>query len=50
MARQTPAELVRYARTYILGKPHVTGVMLSIGERQALNLTPAELQRLGAWR
>ena len=50
MARQTPAELVRYARTYILGKPHVTGVMLSTGERQALNLTPAELQRLGAWR
>ncbi len=50
MAKQTPAELVRYARTYILGQPHVTGVMLAPGVRQALNLTPAELQRLGAWR
>jgi zinc protease len=50
MAKQTPADLLRYARTYILGKPHVTGVMMSAAVRQSLNLTPAELQRLGAWK
>jgi zinc protease len=50
MAKQTPAELVRYARTYILGKPHVTGVMLSPDTRRALDLSTGELQRLAAWR
>jgi len=50
MAKQTPADLLRYARTYILGKPHITGAMMSASVRQSLNLTPAELQRLGAWK
>jgi zinc protease len=49
MARQTPDDLVRYARTYLLGKPHVTGLMLSPATRAQLNITPAELQRLAAW-
>lgn len=47
MARQTPADLQRYARTFIIGKPHVTGIMLPRGARAALNLTEAELATLG---
>jgi zinc protease len=43
MARQTPADLQRYANRYIVGKPHVTGVMLSAEARRALNLTPSQL-------
>jgi zinc protease len=40
MAKQTPADMASYATKYIIGKPHVTGVMLSPAVRQALNLTP----------
>lgn len=47
MARQTPADLQRYARTYIVGKPHITGVMLPRGATRALQLTEAELAGLG---
>ncbi len=43
MAQQTPADLQAYATKYIIGKPHVTGVLLSSGAREALNLTPASL-------
>lgn len=43
MATQTEADLQRYARQYIIGKPHVTGVMLPRGAKAALNLTEAEL-------
>jgi zinc protease len=43
MAKQTPAELQTYASKYIIGKPHVTGVLLSPGARKALDLTPATL-------
>src|SRR5207342_993204 len=43
MAKQTPADLQRYATTYIIGKPHVTGVLLSPQARQALKLTPGAL-------
>ncbi len=43
MAKQTPADLQRYANKYIIGKPHVTGVMLSADARRALNLTPSQL-------
>mgnify|MGYP003288965796 CR=1 FL=1 len=39
MARQTPAELQTYARKYIVGKPHVTGVLLSPQARRKLGLT-----------
>ena len=47
MAAQTPADLQRYARRYIIGKSHITGVMLPQGARRALNLTEAELAGLG---
>lgn len=50
MAAQGPADLQRYARTYIVGKPHITGVMLPRGARAALRLTEAELADLGAAR
>ena len=43
MAKQTPDDLRRYATRYIVGKPHVTGVLLSPETRRALNLTEAEL-------
>ena len=48
MAKQTPTELQRYAAKYIVGKPRVTGVLLSPQDRQALRLTEAELAAL--WR
>lgn len=41
MAKQTPADLQSYAAKYIIGKPHVTGVLLSPDARRRLNLTPA---------
>jgi zinc protease len=43
MAQQTPADLRRYAATYIVGKPHVTGVLLSPEARRGLKLTAARL-------
>jgi zinc protease len=43
MAKQTPDDLRRYAARYIVGKPRVTGVILSPETRRALNLTEAEL-------
>ena len=43
MARQTPDDLRRYARSYIIGKPHVVGVLLSSQVRRRLGLTEAEL-------
>jgi zinc protease len=43
MAKQTPDDLRRYAARYILGKPHVTGVLLSPDTRRELKLTEAEL-------
>jgi zinc protease len=48
MAKQTPATLQDYAAKYIVGKPRVTGVLLSPQDRQALRLTEAELAAL--WR
>ena len=43
MAKQTPDDLRRYAQRYIIGKPHVTGVLLSPESQRALGLTEAEL-------
>ena len=43
MARQTPAELQAYARKYIVGKPHVTGILISPQARRKLALTEEEL-------
>ena len=43
MAKQTPEDLRRYAKTYIVGKPHVVGVLLSLAARRRLGLTETEL-------
>ena len=43
MAKQTPQDLQRYAARYIVGKPRVTGVLLSPETRRAIKLTDAEL-------
>jgi zinc protease len=48
MAKQTPADLQAYANAYIVGKPHVTGVLLAPEVRRTLNLTPASLLDSGA--
>ena len=48
MAKQTPDDLRRYASKYIVGKPHVTGILLSPETRRALKLTEAELIAGGA--
>ena len=47
MAKQTPTDLQSYASKYIIGRPHVTGVLLSPEARRGLNLTPAALLDLG---
>ena len=43
MAKQTPLDLQHYASRYIVGKPHVTGVLISPETRKAIKLTDAEL-------
>ena len=48
MARQTPRDLTSYASKYIVGRPHVIGVLMSAEARSALNLTPSSLRNLGA--
>ena len=47
MAKQTAGDLQSYAAKYIIGKPHVTGVLLSADARNALHLTPRMLLDLG---
>ncbi|HEY9230137.1 MAG TPA: pitrilysin family protein [Gemmatimonadaceae bacterium] len=48
MARQTPTDLQSYASKYIIGKPHVTGVLLSPDARRQLDLTEAQVLQRGA--
>jgi zinc protease len=43
MARQTPADLQRYASRFIVGKPSVTGVLISAQDRARLKLTEADV-------
>jgi Predicted Zn-dependent peptidases len=43
MAAQTIANEQAYARRYIVGKPHITGVLISSDARRSLGLTDAEL-------
>jgi zinc protease len=45
MAQQRITDLLRYTRTYILGKPRVTSVLLSREARRQLGLTEAELAK-----
>jgi zinc protease len=48
MAQQTIADLRAYARRYILGKPHITGVLIAPEARQALRLAPEDLVMAGS--
>lgn len=50
MARQTAADLQRYARTYIVGKPMVIGVLMSPDDRRRSNITERELLLIGGAR
>jgi zinc protease len=43
MAKQRPADLAAYGEKYIVGKPHVTGVLISPSARRSLNLTTSDL-------
>jgi zinc protease len=43
MAKQTTDDLRAYGRKYIVGKPHITGVLLAPEMRQALRLTNEDL-------
>ena len=48
MAQQTIGDLRAYARRYILGKPHIAGVLIAPQARQALKLAPEDLVTAGA--
>ena len=48
MAQQTLDDLRAYARKYIVGKPHIAGVLLPTDERQSLKLVPGDLVMAGA--
>lgn len=43
MAQQNIADLRAYADKYIIGKPHISGVLISPEGRRAINLTTADL-------
>jgi zinc protease len=47
MAQQTTGDLRAYATRYIVGKPHITGVLLDHADRQQLGLTTQELEKEG---
>ena len=47
MAKRTEADLRAYAAKYIVGKPHITGVMISPTDRKRISLTAEELSRIG---
>ena len=47
MAQQTVDDLRAYARKYILGKPHITGVLIAPEARQALKLNSQDLVMAG---
>jgi len=48
MAQQTIGDLRAYARRYIVGKPHIAGVLIAPDARQALKLAPNDLVMAGA--
>src|SRR2546423_65742 len=47
MAQQSLADLRAYARRYIVGKPHITGVLIAPEAQQALRLAPTDLVMAG---
>jgi len=48
MAKRTAGDLRAYANKYIVGKPHIVGVMMAPGDRRRINLTEPELTKMGA--
>ena len=48
MAQQSLDDLRAYARKYIVGKPHIAGVLISSDSRQSLKLAPPDLVMTGA--
>jgi len=47
MAQQTLGDLRAYARRYIVGKPHIAGVLIAPDARQSLKLAPEDLVMAG---
>ena len=43
MAKRTTADLRAYAKRYIVGKPHVAGILMSPQARRAIRLTDADI-------
>ena len=50
MQRVTRADIARYVRTYLIGKPYVAGVLISPAARAQINLTPEQLVAQGGAR
>jgi zinc protease len=48
MAQQSLDDLRAYARRYIVGKPHIAGVLIPPDARQSLKLVPEDLVMAGA--
>lgn len=44
MGAQTTADLAAYAHQYMVGKPHVSGVLIAPEDRKTIGLTEAELK------
>jgi zinc protease len=47
MAKRTPQDLRNYATKYIIGKPHVVGVLMNHEDRARIKLTEDELIKIG---
>lgn len=47
MAKRTPQDLRDYSNKYIIGKPHVVGVLISHDDRVRIKLTEDELTKIG---
>jgi hypothetical protein len=43
MAKQKTSDLRAYASKYIVGKPHITGVLIAPSDRASLKLSSDEL-------
>jgi zinc protease len=50
MAKERVPDLQRYARKYIVGKPHVRGVLINPAANAQLHLTASELSHWGERR
>ena len=48
MQKLTRADLASYAKKYIIGKPHVTGLLISPADRTKTGITSAQLMEGGA--